>query len=175
MKFIMSILKHQISFSSNFASLFSVMRQLLCTFLAEVLYTFNKRSLSKYTFGEISCEQSKVWDFAQELSLKTLKSDTKFKEKLTFGFKYKFGDFSPNHSKVSKFHFDGLFLFKVYKVWAKETQRCYLSWHWTVMRNLNKPWPFGFKNGMRNLVSFHKSTQNSKKTILWWAFFVQSI
>ena len=38
--------------------------QLLCTFLAEILYTFNKRSLSKYKFGEISPEQSKVWNFA---------------------------------------------------------------------------------------------------------------
>ena len=27
--------------------------QLLCTFLAEILYTFNKRSLSRYKFGEI--------------------------------------------------------------------------------------------------------------------------
>ena len=38
--------------------------QLLYNFLAEILYTFNKRSLSKYKFGEISCEQSKVWNFA---------------------------------------------------------------------------------------------------------------
>ena len=38
--------------------------QLLCTFLAEILYTFNKRSLSKYKFGEISPDQSKVWNFA---------------------------------------------------------------------------------------------------------------
>ena len=27
--------------------------QLLCTFLAEILYTFNKRSISRYKFGEI--------------------------------------------------------------------------------------------------------------------------
>ena len=33
-------------------------------FLAKILYTFNKRSLSKYKFGEISPEQSKVWNFA---------------------------------------------------------------------------------------------------------------
>ena len=30
------------------------------TFLAEILYTFNKRSLSMYKFGEISGEQLKV-------------------------------------------------------------------------------------------------------------------
>ena len=31
-----------------------------------------------------------------------------------------FGEFLPNHSKVQKFHFDGLFLSKVYDVWAKK-------------------------------------------------------
>ena len=31
-----------------------------------------------------------------------------------------FGEFLPNHSKVKKFHFDGLFLSKVYEVWAKK-------------------------------------------------------
>ena len=60
---IVSFLKQQISFSSNFASLFSVMR-LLDTFLAEILYTLNKSSLSKCKFGEFSCEQSKLWNFA---------------------------------------------------------------------------------------------------------------
>ena len=35
--------------------------QLLCTFLAEILYTFNKRSLTKqYKFGEISPDQSSL-------------------------------------------------------------------------------------------------------------------
>ena len=33
-------------------------------FLAEILYTFSKRSLAKYKFGEISSEQLKVWNFA---------------------------------------------------------------------------------------------------------------
>ena len=45
----------------KFGSLFSVI--LLCTFLAEILYAFDKRSLSKYKFGEILREQSKVWYF----------------------------------------------------------------------------------------------------------------
>ena len=47
----------------------------------------------------------------------TLKSDPKFKEKLTCAFKYdtmEFGEFLPNHSKVQKIHFNGLFLSKVY-------------------------------------------------------------
>ena len=33
-------------------------------FLAEILYAFKKRSLSKYKIGEISPEKSKVWNFA---------------------------------------------------------------------------------------------------------------
>ena len=31
-----------------------------------------------------------------------------------------FGEFSPDHSKFWTFHFNGLFLSKVYKVWAKK-------------------------------------------------------
>ena len=76
-----------------------------------------------------------------------------------------FGEFSPNHSKVQTFYFDGLFLAKVYEVWAKKIQRRelkkiqrrYRSWQRTVMQNLNKLWPCGFKNGMRNWVNFHKT------------------
>ena len=69
-------------------------------FIAKMLCTL--RSLSKYKFGEILLEQLKVWNFAlwrvpfvkimysfsykstEELSLMTLNSDPKFKEKLTF-------------------------------------------------------------------------------------------
>ena len=45
----------------------------------------------------------------------TLKKNAKSKEKLTCGFK-----FHPTTQKSEKFHFDGLFLSKVYKVWAKK-------------------------------------------------------
>ena len=67
----------------------------------------------------------------------------------------KFGEFWSNHSEVWKFLFNGLFLSKVYKVWAAKIQKSYLSWHWTMMQSLNKPWPCGFKNGVRNWVNFH--------------------
>ena len=57
----LSFLKQKISFSSNFAPLFGIMRHISSIlFLAETLYTFSKSSLSKYKFGEISPEQSKV-------------------------------------------------------------------------------------------------------------------
>ena len=56
----------------------------------------------------------------------------------------------------------GSFCFFFYRVWAKEIQRNYLSWNWTVMQNLNKHWPCEFKNGMRNWVNFHYSTQKDR-------------
>ena len=45
----------------------------------------------------------------------------------------KFCEFSPNHSKVTKFHFDGLFLSKVYMRFELKIQRSYPSWHWKMV------------------------------------------
>ena len=73
-----------------------------------------------------------------------------------------FGDFSSNHSRVQKFIFNGLFLSKVYEFWPKKIQRSYLSWKWTVMQNLIKPWPCSFKHDITNWVKFHYSSQRSE-------------
>ena len=74
-----------------------------------------------------------------------------------------FGEFSPNHSNVQKYHLDGLFLSKVYEVWAKKIQS-YLSWHWTVMQNLNKSGPCGFKkDDIINWVNFPLEHSKSEK------------
>ena len=81
-----------------------------------------------------------------------------------------FGDFSSNHSKVKKCHFNGLFLSKVYEVWPKKIQRSYLSWQWTVMENLNKLWPCSFKNDITNWVNFHYSTQKSERLYIYGLF-----
>ena len=109
-------------------------------FLAKTLHIL--RSLSKYKFGEILCEQSKVWNFAfwwaplvqimyifsqkitEELSLMTLNSDPKFKEKLTFYLKNDISNlmhFNLSSEKSGNFHFDGIFLSKVCNVWAETT------------------------------------------------------
>ena len=54
-------LKQRIGFSSNLEPLLSIMRRNSSrTFLAEILFTFNRRSLSKYKVGEISPEHSEV-------------------------------------------------------------------------------------------------------------------
>ena len=85
-----------------------------------------------------------------------------------------FGEFSPNHSKAWKFHFEELFLAKVYEVWDKKIQRSYKSWHWTVMQNLNKPWSCSFKIGITNWVKFHLSTQSLEKLYNdGWTLFVK--
>ena len=149
---------------------------ILCTVLAEILYTFNKRSLWKYKFGQVSLEQSKVWNFAlwwapfvqiiyslsqkrtEELSLMTLESGGKFKEKLTYGFKYDMRNlvnFHPATQKTENFTLMGSFCPKYIRFELQKLRRSYLSWHWTMMQNLNKPWPCGFKNDMRNWLNFH--------------------
>ena len=80
-----------------------------------------------------------------KLSLMTLKSGAKFKENQTCGFKYEefvkfsMGSCSPKYAKFE----------------PTKIQGSYLSWHWTVMQNLNKPWLCGFKTGTRNCVNFH--------------------
>ena len=75
--------------------------QVLCTFLDEILYPFNKRNLSRYKFGKIeslrfgilmgSFHKNSIKFQLKKYRIITctrLKSDPKFKEKLTFSFKY---------------------------------------------------------------------------------------
>ena len=93
-------------------------------------------------------QKSEIWHFdglllskfsakksTEELSLLIMKRDVKFKEKLACKFKYdeKFCEFLPNHSKVPKFHFDGLFLSKVYMIFELKIHRSYPSWHWKLV------------------------------------------
>ena len=110
------------------------------------------------------------WENTEELCKVWKKTDPWFQK-----WPVEFGEFSPNHPKVQKFHFDGLFLSKVYEVWGKKIQRSYLSWHWTVMQNLNKLRPCGFKNGMRNWENFDESTQSLKTCTLMGSFFQKHI
>ena len=61
----LSFMKQKISFSSNFAPPFGIMRHVSAMlFIAETWYTFRKSSLSEYKFSDFSTEQSKVWNFA---------------------------------------------------------------------------------------------------------------
>ena len=73
-----------------------------CTFLAEILYAFNKRTLSSYKFGEIeSLKLGTLMGSLRQNNIQKVQSYllwTKIKEKMSCSFK-----FSPNHSKVPKF------------------------------------------------------------------------
>ena len=41
---------------------------------------------------------------------------------------------------LKNLYFHGLFLIKVYNVWAKKVQRSYIWWHWRLMQNLKENW-----------------------------------
>ena len=80
----------------------------------------------------------------------TLKSDPKFKEKLTFCLKNDMRNlmnFNLSSEKSENLHFDGIFLSKVCDVWDKIIQTS------CVVKN-----DYGFKNDIRNLVNFHTSS-----------------
>ena len=106
--------------------------QLLCTFLAEILYAFNKRSLSKYKFGEIQslkfgtlmgCLRQNNIKF--QLKKKSYLSWTKFKEKVTCSFKYdmrNFVNFHLNHLKFQNFTSKRCFCPKYMRCELKNTE-----------------------------------------------------
>ena len=170
----LSLLKQQIGFSSNFASLFSVLRHSSSVlFQLKFLYfqqkepikvqfwwnfTWSVKSLIFCTLMGFFCQNHIKFHLkknTEELSVMTQESDAKFKEKLAYGFKYmEFFQFSFNHSKVQKFHFDGLLLSKLYEVWAKKYRGVIFhdtkQWGKVLIK-----WPCSFKNGMRNWVNFH--------------------
>ena len=84
-------------------------------------------------------------------------------------------NFHPTTQKVQKFHFDWLFLSKVYEVWAKKIQRCYISWHWTVMQNFNKLWPCGYSKMAWGISWTFIRSLKVWKIVHWLALFVKSI
>ena len=71
-----------------------------------------------------------------------------------------FGKFSPEHLKVSKLSFKGLALTKLNNVWPKKKgELCLMTLN--VDAKFKGKLTFAFKNDVRNLESFHKSTWNS--------------
>ena len=61
-KFLKSYLKPQVSFYLKFTSLFSVTRELFCTFLAETLYDLDKRNPSNCKISEF---RLLTWNFTK--------------------------------------------------------------------------------------------------------------
>ena len=89
----------------------------------------------------------------------TLKSDAKFKKTdLWFQIWHEeFREFLHNHSKVWKYLFDGIFLSKLYKVWAKKKPGLVV---------LKMAWEIG------EILLEHSKVW---KIALWWVLFVQCI
>ena len=75
----------------------------------------------------------------EELCLMTLKSHTKFEEKLIRCFKND-KNLTQALESLKKLHFDWFPLCKVFNVWPKKVQRSYFWWHWRFMQNLKKNW-----------------------------------
>ena len=51
-----------------------------------------------------------------------------------------FDKFWPEYLKISKFHFNGLPLTKVYHVWVKKVHGSYVWCHWILTQNLKGNW-----------------------------------
>ena len=107
----------------------------------------------------------------------TLKSDAKFKEKLTCGFKYDMSTLvhiltQPLKSPKILLWWD--ILSKVYEIWAKKIERSFLSWHWIVRQNLINP-ILRFQNLHEELDELSLEHPKVWKIVHWWALFVQSI
>ena len=133
------------------------MRQNSSILLAEILYTFSKRSLWKYKFGEISREQSKVWKFAlgwvpflmfePEKYRGVMCHNTEEWCKIWGGtdlcfeiWHEEFDEFLLNTRKSQNLLLNGSLLSKSYKVSAEKTQKSYLSWHRRMMLKVKKNW-----------------------------------
>ena len=74
-------------------------------------------------------------------------------------------------SKVRHFALSWPFLLsKSYNVSAKKVQKSYISWYWRPMQSFLKKLTRGFKYDMRNLVSFHATTQKFEIFFLMGSF-----
>ena len=163
-------------FSSKFASILSVMTHksskivLLKFYIISTKRAYQCTNLVKF---HVISRESKILLFdgfllsksykvsakksAEEFSLITLKSDAKLKKNflvfsnLTWGVWWIFNQ----ALKTLKISFWWALFVQSMQGLSYKIQKVYLPYHWTVMQNLNKPWPCGFKTGMRNWMNFH--------------------
>ena len=73
----------------------------------------------------------------------TMKGDAKLKAKLPRGLKIvvkNLDNFLASSRKSENLHFDGLLLYKAYKVLVEKVQKNYVSWQWLVTQSLKKNW-----------------------------------
>ena len=88
------------------------------------------------------------WKSTEGLCLMKMKSDAKFKGKLSFGSKNDMRNlvnFNVSSGKSGNLHFDVLLLPITYKFSALKVQKNYFSRHWKKTQTLKKNWLFIWK------------------------------
>ena len=137
---------HKVRVYSNFASLFSVMKETLCIFLAQTLYTLDKKSpyrseififltswLKIHQIHYVIVEITSQFFFKLCISLQCHERFCTFLAENLYDLdkrspsKCKISDFYHSREISPNLHFDGLLLLKVYKNSAKSVQRSYVS------------------------------------------------
>ena len=133
---------HKYSLSSNITPLYF--------FRSNVIYFARKGAVLVEIFETFECLDQNSPNSYHFWNNKLVFLQILHHSKLSCRFKHEgFCEISPNHSKVQKFHFNGLFCPKYMRFELKNTEELF-SLHWTVVQNLNELWPCGFKNAMRN-------------------------
>ena len=101
----------------------------------------------------------------------TLKSDAKFKGKLTCGLKNNVSNlvnFHGSSQKSENLHFDPIVLSKAYKYLDEKIQKSYVSLHWRVTQSLKKNWLLVPKVTWAIWWIFTQPLK-SLKISLWWS------
>ena len=150
-KFLMSYLKLQLSFSSNFASLFIVTKDnssVLFYVKLYMIWTKGTNQSAKFQAFDCSCEISPDLYFERLLLLKVCKISAKKVWQIYVSWNWtvmKNGkknwfccfindndlvDFDLSTRNSQNFYYDYFFLCKVYNVWPKKVHMSYLSWQW---------------------------------------------
>ena len=94
----------------------------------------------------------------------TLKSDTKYKGKLTRVLKNDIRNLVNFHAsswKSKNLHFNRFLLSEAYKILNEKVKKNYLSWNWWVKQSLKSFSSLVAKNDITNLVNFNMSSGKS--------------
>ena len=158
-KFFKSYLKPQVSFSLNFASLFSIMRDnssVLFSLKLYIIWTNGAHQSSKFQTFDCSHEISSYLYFDMLLLLKVSKISAKKAQRSYVSWHWRvIQNLKKNRFVVLKMtriwwiliwalenlknlHFDWSLSCRVYDIWPKKVKRSYFSWHWRVMQNLQR-------------------------------------
>ena len=150
---------------SNFALLFSVMKDNSFVFLAQTPYTLDKNSAHWSKIFELLSGWVRIHKIPHVIFETTSHFLFKFRSweiTLLYFFSWKLISFwrrkptrVPNFrlSISPNLYLDRLLLLKLYKISAKKVQRCFVSWNWRLMQSLKKNW-----------------FVVSKLTRIWWIF-----